>query len=74
MNVSHSPQIHIFRSLWEYKLPVPAFATPTMYEVNGKQFIAIACGGEKLGTEKGNMIIAFSLKQKIKTDIYIIRK
>ncbi|MCM4165361.1 MULTISPECIES: pyrroloquinoline quinone-dependent dehydrogenase [unclassified Arenibacter] len=48
--------------LWEYKLPAPAFATPAMYEVNGKQFIAIACGGEKLGTEKGNMIIAFSLE------------
>jgi len=22
------------------------FATPAMYEVNGKQYIAIACGGE----------------------------
>ena len=32
--------------LWEYKLPAAAFATPAMYEVNGKQYIAIACGGE----------------------------
>jgi quinoprotein glucose dehydrogenase len=48
--------------LWEYKLPAAAFATPAMYEVNGKQYIAIACGGEKLGTEKGNKIIAFSLE------------
>ena len=47
--------------LWEYKLPAAAFATPAMYEVDGKQYIAIACGGEKLGTEKGNHIIAFSL-------------
>ncbi|MEO9891916.1 PQQ-binding-like beta-propeller repeat protein [Aurantibacter sp.] len=47
--------------LWEYKLPAAAFATPAMYEVKGKQYIAIACGGEKLGTEKGNQIIAFSL-------------
>ncbi len=47
--------------LWEYELPAAAFATPAMYEVNGKQYIAIACGGEKLGTEKGNRIIAFSL-------------
>jgi quinoprotein glucose dehydrogenase len=52
----HSGQI-----LWEYKLPAAAFATPAMYEVNGKQNIAIACGGEKLGTEKGNQIIAFTL-------------
>ena len=48
--------------LWEYKLPAAAFATPAMYEVNGKQYIAIACGGEKLGTVKGNRIVAFALK------------
>lgn len=48
--------------LWEYKLPAAAFATPAMYEVNGKQYIAIACGGEKLGTEKGNQIVAFALE------------
>ncbi len=48
--------------LWEYKLPAPAFATPAMYEVNGKQYIAIACGGDKLGTEKGNQIMAFALE------------
>lgn len=47
--------------LWEYELPAPAFATPAMYEFNGKQYIAIACGGEKLGTKKGNKIIAFAL-------------
>lgn len=48
--------------LWEYQLPAPAFATPAMYEVNGKQYIAIACGGEKLGTKKGNEIVAFALE------------
>ncbi|WP_276168648.1 PQQ-binding-like beta-propeller repeat protein [Zobellia alginiliquefaciens] len=53
---------HTGAKLWEYKLPAPAFATPAMYEINGKQFIAIACGGEKLGTEKGNKIIAFALE------------
>jgi len=47
--------------LWEYELPAPAFATPALYEVDGKQYIALACGGEKLGTRKGNKIIAFSL-------------
>jgi len=48
--------------LWEYELPAPAFATPALYEVDGKQYIALACGGEKLGTPKGNKIIAFSLE------------
>ncbi len=47
--------------IWEYLLPAAAFATPAMYEVDGRQFIAIACGGEKLGTKKGNQIIAFAL-------------
>ncbi|MCL6268138.1 PQQ-binding-like beta-propeller repeat protein [Flagellimonas myxillae] len=47
--------------LWQFKLPAAAFATPATYEVNGKQYIALACGGEKLGTEKGNQIIAFAL-------------
>ncbi|WP_238934453.1 outer membrane protein assembly factor BamB family protein [Aurantibacter crassamenti] len=52
---------HSGEILWQYQLPAAAFATPAMYEVNGKQYIAIACGGEKLGTEKGNQIIAFAL-------------
>ncbi|RRQ50066.1 pyrroloquinoline quinone-dependent dehydrogenase [Maribacter algicola] len=47
--------------IWEHELPAPAFATPAMYEFNGKQYIAIACGGEKLGAKKGNKIIAFAL-------------
>ncbi|WP_299547514.1 pyrroloquinoline quinone-dependent dehydrogenase [Seonamhaeicola sp.] len=48
--------------LWEYKLPAAAFATPAMYQVNGKQYVAIACGGEKLGTPVGNKIVAFALE------------
>ena len=48
--------------LWEYKLPAAAFATPTLYEVNGRQYIALACGGEKLGTPAGNTIMAFGIK------------
>lgn len=47
--------------LWETKLPAAGFATPATYEVNGKQFVVIACGGTKLGTPKGNKYIAFAL-------------
>jgi quinoprotein glucose dehydrogenase len=47
--------------LWETQLPAAAFATPATYQVNGKQFIVMACGGEKLGTPKGNKIVAFAL-------------
>jgi quinoprotein glucose dehydrogenase len=48
--------------LWETKLPAAAFMTPAMYQVNGKQYIVVACGGEKLGTPKGNQIVAFALE------------
>lgn len=47
--------------LWEYKLPAAAFATPSTYMIDGKQYLVIACGGEKLGTEPGNKIVAFAL-------------
>ena len=48
--------------LWQTKLPAPSFATPAMYEIAGKQFIVLACGGEKLGTPKGNTILTFALE------------
>src|SRR5690606_15896319 len=47
--------------LWETELPAAAFATPATYEVNGKQYIVLACGGTKLGAEKGDSYVAFAL-------------
>jgi quinoprotein glucose dehydrogenase len=47
--------------VWETTLPVAAFATPSTYEVNGKQYIALPCGGTKLGAPKGDSYIAFTL-------------
>ncbi|MDR9363840.1 MAG: PQQ-binding-like beta-propeller repeat protein [Balneolaceae bacterium] len=47
--------------LWEYKLPVAGFATPSVYSVDGKQYVVIACGGGKLGTKSGDYYIAFAL-------------
>ncbi len=47
--------------IWEYTLPAPAFATPAVYELNGKQYLVIACGGGKLGTKSGDAYIAFAL-------------
>jgi len=52
---------HTGKLLWQTTLPAPAFATPAMYEVNGKQYIAVACGGTKLGTKKGHQVVAFAL-------------
>jgi quinoprotein glucose dehydrogenase len=47
--------------LWEYQLPAPGFATPSVYAINGKQYIVIACGGGKLGTKSGDAYVAFAL-------------
>ncbi|WP_236974777.1 outer membrane protein assembly factor BamB family protein [Membranihabitans maritimus] len=47
--------------LWETKLPASGFATPSTYSVNGKQFVVIACGGTKLGTNKGDSYVAYTL-------------
>jgi quinoprotein glucose dehydrogenase len=47
--------------LWEYDLPTAAFATPSIYAVNGKEYIVIACGGGKLKTKSGDSYIAFKL-------------
>jgi quinoprotein glucose dehydrogenase len=47
--------------LWEADLPASGFATPAVYEVNGKQFLVIACGGGKLGKKTGDAYVAFAL-------------
>jgi quinoprotein glucose dehydrogenase len=47
--------------LWETVLPAAGFATPSTYEVNGKQYVVVACGGTKLGTKKGDSYVAFAL-------------
>ena len=47
--------------LWEYDLPAAGFATPAIYEQNGKQYVVIACGGGKLNTVSGDQYLAFGL-------------
>jgi len=50
--------------LWEYQLPYGGYATPSTYEIDGKQYIAIlATGGGKLGTEEGDVLMTFALEE-----------
>jgi quinoprotein glucose dehydrogenase len=49
--------------LWETLLPAAGNATPAMYEVGGRQFIVIACGGGK-GSASGGSYVAFALPKK----------
>jgi len=47
--------------LWETTLPAAGNATPSVYSVDGREFIAIACGGGKNGAPSGSTIVAFAL-------------
>lgn len=47
--------------LWEYTLPAPGFATPAIYELDGREYIVVACGGGKLNTRSADAYVAFAL-------------
>jgi len=48
--------------VWEYQLPFGGYATPSTFEIDGKQYISIlATGGGKLGTKEGDAMVTFAL-------------
>ena len=47
--------------LWETLLPASGNATPSLYMVNGKQYVVIACGGGKNDAPSGGTYVAFAL-------------
>lgn len=49
--------------VWETKLPAGGFATPITYQVNGRQYVAIACGGTRYGLKSGGSYVAFALPE-----------
>ncbi|APW62767.1 pyrroloquinoline quinone-dependent dehydrogenase [Paludisphaera borealis] len=49
--------------LWEHPLPAGGYATPSTYQVNGRQYVVIAAGGAgKLNTKAGDAFVAFALE------------
>jgi quinoprotein glucose dehydrogenase len=48
--------------LWQATLPASGNATPAVYEVKGKQYVVIACGGGKGGSPTGGSYVAFALR------------
>jgi quinoprotein glucose dehydrogenase len=49
------------KTLWETSLPAGGYAAPAVYSANGRQYIAIAAGGGKMGTRSGDAYVAFAL-------------
>ncbi|MCP4470585.1 MAG: PQQ-binding-like beta-propeller repeat protein [Gammaproteobacteria bacterium] len=58
---------HSGKLLWEHPLPTGGYATPSIYAIDGKQYIVITCGGGKLGTKAGDSYIAFPLPDNVAT-------
>ncbi len=49
--------------LWETELPAAGNATPSIYEIGGREYVVIVCGGGKNGAPSGSSIVAFALPQ-----------
>jgi quinoprotein glucose dehydrogenase len=63
---TYDRKFHVFdkttgKLLWETELPASGNATPSLYEVHGKEYVVIACGGGKNGARSGGTFVAFAL-------------
>lgn len=47
--------------LWDTTLPAAGNATPSIYQIDGREYVVIACGGGKNGAPSGSSIVAFAL-------------
>ena len=50
--------------LWETLLPAAGNATPAIYEIGGREYVVIVCGGGKNDAPSGSSIVAFALPEK----------
>jgi quinoprotein glucose dehydrogenase len=49
--------------LWEATLPAAGNATPSVYQINGREYVVIVCGGGKNEAPSGGSIVAFALPE-----------
>ncbi|HEY0968371.1 MAG TPA: PQQ-binding-like beta-propeller repeat protein [Opitutaceae bacterium] len=49
------------RVLWQASLPFGGNATPSIYMVDGRQYVVVSAGGAKSGRPAGGMLVAFAL-------------
>jgi quinoprotein glucose dehydrogenase len=56
---------HTGQELWQWQLPSGGYATPSVYMVDGREYVAISAGGGgKNATKSGDSIVAFALPEK----------
>jgi quinoprotein glucose dehydrogenase len=66
---TYDNKFHIFdkltgKLLWEYTLPAAGNSTPSLYMLNGREYIVISAGGGKNGAKSGGSIVAFALPER----------
>jgi quinoprotein glucose dehydrogenase len=49
------------KTLWDVKLPAGGNATPSVYAVDGKQYVVIAAGGREGLSPMGDYVVAYTL-------------
>ena len=54
--------------LWETTLPAAGNATPSIYQIDGREYVVIVCGGGKNGAPSGSAIVAFALPERADGD------
>ena len=50
--------------LWKFNTGAGVFASPSVYMVNGEQFVTVASGGGDRGRRGGDLILSFALPQR----------
>jgi quinoprotein glucose dehydrogenase len=60
----HAYDARTGRLLWETTLPAAGNATPSIYSLDGRQYVVIVCGGGKNGAPSGSSIVAFALPRE----------
>jgi quinoprotein glucose dehydrogenase len=50
--------------LWQARLPFGGNATPSVYMVDGRQYVVVSAGGAKSGRPSGGSLVAFALPSR----------
>ena len=59
----------LFRSrtgaeLWKFNTGAGVFSSPSIYMVNGEEYVAVASGGGERGRRGGDLILSFALPKR----------
>jgi len=50
--------------LWKFNTGAGVFSSPSVYMVNGEEFVTVGSGGGERGRRGGDVILAFALPKK----------